>query len=35
MAVAPTIPPPNLSQVMLDVRWVGRDDLNVLLREVS
>jgi hypothetical protein len=35
MAVAPTIPPLCLSQVMLDVRWVGIDDLNVLLREVS
>jgi hypothetical protein len=35
MAVTPTIPPPYLLQVVLDVLWAGRVELDVLLRQVS
>jgi hypothetical protein len=35
MAVTPTIPPPYLLQVVLDVLRAGRVELDVLLRQVS
>jgi hypothetical protein len=35
MTVTPTIPPPCLLQVVLDVLWAGSVELDVLLRQVS